>query len=256
MYDIHMAEVTEDFAHCWQAAGLHLQNQGQGGINSWIRAHLNPPFLEHLSFRLGNQLFFIRLLDASSGTDFPGGENGLFAIANGCNGYACLMPMRRQGETWEPAESGWGLLDARSRKPVNPAALITEEKIEMTDWELHDFAVQIVRDNLEKEGCTVTSWEGNPNVYPSIWFEGKDKTLQWVAVNAVRYPALEADIPQFAMELKKTSRFSSYVGHFASVSVASVHNFESDAHESGTMVPLYRGYGMHVRYGGLEPLKN
>jgi len=33
-------------------------------------------------------------------------------------------------------------------------------------------------------------------------FEGEDRTLQWVAVNAVRYPALEADIPQFARELE------------------------------------------------------
>lgn len=254
MYDIHMAEVTDDFARCWQSAGLHLQNQAQGGLRSWIRAHLNPPFLEHLSFRLGNQLFFIRLVDASGGTDFPGGESGLTAIADGCKGYACLMPMRRQGDTWEPAEPGWGLLDARTSKPINPAELITEEQIEMTDWELHDFAVQIVRDNLEKEGYTVTNWDGNPNIYPSIWFEGKDKTLQWVVVNAVRYPALEAEIPPFMEELKKNSRFSSHASHFASVSVASVDTFESEAQENGLIVPLYRGYGMHVRYEGLRPL--
>jgi hypothetical protein len=38
------------------------------------------------------------------------------------------------------------------------------------------------------------------------------------------------------------------------VSVASVNNFESDSHESETIVPLYRGYGMHVRYEGLMEL--
>lgn len=254
MYDIHLAEVTDDFARCWQAAGLHLQNQAQGSLRSWIRTHLNPPFLEHLSFRLGNQLFFIRLTDVSTGADFPGSDSGLFAIADGCKGFACLMPMKRNGEDWEPAEPGWGLIDARSSKPINPVEAITEENIEMTDWELHDFAVQVVRENLEKEGHTVTNWESNPNVYPSIWFEGGDKALQWVVVNAVRYPALEAEIPSFAFELKQNSRFSAYASHFASVSVASVDPFDSGAHESGTVVPLYRGHGMHVRYEGLKQL--
>jgi hypothetical protein len=73
-------------------------------------------------------------------------------------------------------------------------------------------------------------------------------------VNAVRYPALEAEIPPFTEELKKNSRFSSHASHFASVSVASVDTFESEAQENGTIVPLYRGYGMHVRYEGLRPL--
>ena len=41
-----MAEVTEDFAKCWQAAGLHIQNQVQGELKSWLRSHINPPFLE------------------------------------------------------------------------------------------------------------------------------------------------------------------------------------------------------------------
>ena len=52
MHDIHMAEVTEDFTRCWNAAGLHIQNHAQGPLQSWLRAHLNPPFLEHLSFDL------------------------------------------------------------------------------------------------------------------------------------------------------------------------------------------------------------
>ena len=53
MHDIHMAEVSKEFQRCWQAAGVHIQNQAQGDLQSWLRAHLNPPFLEHLSFRLG-----------------------------------------------------------------------------------------------------------------------------------------------------------------------------------------------------------
>lgn len=61
MHNIEMQEMSPDFLKCWQAAGMHLDKQVQGGIKSWLRAHPYPPVLEHLSFRLGNQLFFVRV---------------------------------------------------------------------------------------------------------------------------------------------------------------------------------------------------
>jgi hypothetical protein len=67
------------------------------------------------------------------------------------------MPMRRVSADWESTELGWGLLDARSRQPLSPPALISEEKIVMTDWELQDMAVQVVRDQLAKEGRELMS---------------------------------------------------------------------------------------------------
>lgn len=118
MHEIHMAEVTEEFVRCWNAAGQHIQNQAQGPLQSWLRAHLNPPFLENLSFRLGNQLFYIRLQDVDDRLDVPGSMQGLLAIADGCAGHACIMPMRKVGADWNPTEPGWGLVDARSHLPV------------------------------------------------------------------------------------------------------------------------------------------
>jgi hypothetical protein len=38
MHDVHMAEVSNEFQRCWQAAGLHIQNQAQGDLQSWLRA--------------------------------------------------------------------------------------------------------------------------------------------------------------------------------------------------------------------------
>ena len=71
MHDIEMQQVTEEFVRCWQAAGRHMRAQVQGSI-SWIKANRNPPFLEHLSFRLGNQLFFVRLEPIDSLVRVPG----------------------------------------------------------------------------------------------------------------------------------------------------------------------------------------
>ena len=255
MHEIHMGEVSKDFEQCWHAAGLHIQNQAQGPLQSWLRAHLNPPFLEHLSFRLGNQLFFIRLEDVDRRLETPGNPDGLLAIADGCAGHACVMPMRKLGGNWAAAEPGWGLLDARTHQPVDPPGLISNEKIVMTDWELQDFAVQVVRDQLTSEGRKLMSWNGDPRVNPSIWFVGDSKGPEWVVVRVVRYPAKEASLPENLEDLQANFNKRGYPGHFASVAVASVDDpFDPDAETNGNIVPLYRGHGMHVRYEGLEGL--
>jgi len=69
--------------------------------------------------------------------------------------------MRRQGETWEPAEPGRGLLDVHTLEPVISPVLISDEKIVMTDWELQDPVVKVVRDQLTKEDRDLISWNGD-----------------------------------------------------------------------------------------------
>jgi len=254
MYDIHMAEVSKDFAHCWNAAGLHIQNQAQGPLQSWLRAHLNPPFLEHLSFRLGNQLFFIQLEDVDGELEMPGNLGGLLSIAKGCAGHACVMPMKRTGVDWEPAEPNWGLLDARTRKPINPPALISDEDIVMTDWELQDFAVQVVRDQLVNDGRELMSWTGDPGVNPSIWFVGESGP-EWVVVRAARYPQRSAQLPPKLDEMRAHFNKPGYPGHFASVAVARADDpFDPLAASNGNFLPLCRGHGLHVWYKGLQKL--
>jgi hypothetical protein len=252
MYEIEMHEMSEEFLHCWQAAGIHLSNQVEGGMNSWLRNHPYPPFREHLSFRLGNQLFFIRVEDVEGKVHGPGNSIGFKEAAKNANGHACLMPMKKSainGE-WETAVPNWGLLDAQSNKPIYPFELVTDKKIEMTSWEIHGMAVQVVRDYLEKEQIEVTNWQGTPEVDPSIWFLGKNKKLEWVVVRAVRFPVDVADRPSnwndIALGVSKTGP----IGHFASVAIVSADQpFESMDEEP---VPLWRGHGMHIRFTGLE----
>jgi len=254
MHEIHTPDVTEEFARCWSAAGRHIQKQAQSPLQSWLRSSLNPPFLEHLSFRLGNQLFFIQLEDIDSRLQTPGRREGLFTIADGCAGHACVMPMRRVGANWEPTEAGWGLLNARTRQAVDPFALISDEKIVMTDWELQDFSVQVVREQLAKDGKELISWNGDPHIHPSLWFVG-DSAPEWVVVKAVRYPSKEAVFPESLSDM--TARFNElgHSGHFASLILISVDDpFDPDAAINGNVMPLYRGHGIHGKYKGLQKL--
>ena len=251
MYDIEMHEASPEFERCWSAAGAYLNGQVQDGLQSWLRAHLKPPFLEHLSFRLGNQLFFIRLEDVDERLNVPGSLHGLLTIADGCQGSACLMPMKKKvfGGDWIPAHPGWDLFDARTKKPVNPVNLITDEKIPITAWEMHDFAVQVVRDQLVKEGRQLMGWQGNPKVDPAIWFLGDSKGPEWVVVRAVRYPEKGAKRPHNWGDIAALCARRSKIGHFASVAfVSTEQKLKTDGEAP---VPLWRGYGVHCSYAGL-----
>jgi hypothetical protein len=201
---------------------------------------------------LGNQLFFVRVQDAENRVKGPGSLSGLLMIADGCNGHACVMPMKKEflGGGWFPDCSGWGLVDARTGALVDPAHLVTDEKIEMTEWELQDFAVQVVRSHLEKEGFQIMSWQGNPDVDPAIWFVGESKGPEWVVVRAVRYPDNKAEKPANWSSIAEGCERQSQVGHFAQVAFASTDQPFQSARERP--VPLWRGYGVHVRYEGLE----
>ncbi len=251
MHNIHMAEVTDDFAECWKAAGLHIQNQAQGGLKSWLRAHLNPPFLEHLSFRLGNQLFYIRIQDVNDELDIPGSLKGLLSIANGSKGHACLMPMKKIAGNWTCATSDWGLVSVETETSINPVNFISDEQIEMTDWELQDFAVQVVWENLESDGRQLMSWQGNPGVDPSIWFVGDDGP-EWVVVRAFRHGLIKASKPSNWNEIVSSLKHTGSAGNYAEVTCASPDDVFDPTGDNAAK--LFRGQGLHVRYLGLEKI--
>lgn len=252
MFDIDMQEMTSEFMDCWKAAGDHIDKQVQGGMQSWLRCQPYPPFLEHLSFRIGNQVFFVRVEDADERIDGPGSLRGLLKIADGCQGHACVMPMKKKSMAgvWTAVRSGWGLVNARTGAEVDPAQLVTDEKIEMTDWELQDFAVQVVRTQLKNEGFQVLLWQGNPSVDPAIWFVGESKGPEWVVVRAVRFPGNDVPKPENWAAIADGCARRSKIGHFAQVAFASTDQpFKSEGEKP---VPLWRGYGTHVGYQGLE----
>lgn len=246
MYPVHMPEITEQFARCWHAAGTHLSRQVHGPM-PWLNARLLPPLIEHLSFRLGNQLFFVRVEDADCELESPSSVEALREIAKECNGYPCVMPMKRHGQEWSPFGPGWGLFDIDIENWIDPPSLVTEENIEMTDWELQDFAVQIVRNQIEEEGFKLMSAHGCPTTNPSLWFVG-DSGPEWVVVRAVRYPVERAQRPDNWDEIARYCGKLSDRGSFASVSVASSANLAGQLDAT----PLWRGHAMIVGYAGLE----
>jgi hypothetical protein len=250
LYDVERPLISPEFARCCKAAARHLAAQLHDGSINWLKLAFGAPSLEHLSFRLGNQLFFIRIEDVDENLEVPVGPEGVLKVADGCNGIPCLMPMRLCAGDWVPDAPGWGLVHARTGNVVDPFALVSAELIEMTDWEVHDFAVQCVWNHLADAKRELMSRQGHPEVDPAIWFVG-DSGPEWVVVRAVRYPQLDAAPPPHAYwrQLAEKCAALGKVGHFASVSVANVD--DAFAPHDVPATPLWRGHGMRVRFKGL-----
>ncbi len=249
MYRVEQEEPSLEFTHAWRAAGKHIQLQGQGGVN-WIRSDLNPPMAEHLSFRIGNKLFFVFVEAAEF--SFAHGHDLFLKVAKEATAIPCVMPMTEQLSQYVPDSCGWGLIHAETRQSINPLELVTDELIVISDWELHDFAIQVVKSNLEKDGKNVFSSQSSLQINPSIWFEILGQAY-WIVVRAARFPEKEATAPPNISDIKADCVSMGRVGYFASVGVANNKDpFDPQANVNGNFLPLYRGHGMFVRYEGLR----
>ena len=271
----------KDFAACFDAAVRHLQtllakcaedspDGGTKGVpHTWIKDIPTAPLLEHMSFMLGNQAFFVRLEDVESfdlpllsddkrsgelsaalGTSrFPGTMQGLMRVASGYEGRACVMPMRRQSggdgsSAWRPALPGWSLLELRGLKPIDPSTIVNTDRIRATDWELHDAAVRVVRDALRDSGKRVISWTSDPGVMPSLWFDEEGGKPNWVIVRACRAPEKNLPAPEAELAKKIKAQMGGAPGHYACV------NF-TGKDDDGV---VYRGEESTHEYAGLSPL--
>lgn len=252
MYEINQDDFPDDFRQAWCDAGSHINQQGQEGVK-WLRSNLIKPIAEHLSFLLGNQLVFV-FVEINS-VPFSGSAKDLFInAALEASAIPCVLKMEQKVGGFEPVFGGWGFKHALTDLPINPTDLVSNEDVEMSNWELHDFAIKTVCSHLEKEGHTIYSSQSSLHIAPSIWFQDKHQ-LNWVIVRAVRYPNKTAPRPTNLDDMKKHYAKVSESGYFASVSVANGNDpFDPMAEKYGNFLPLFRGGPLFISFSGLESL--
>lgn len=141
----------------------------------WIKSEWTFPSFEHFTFAYKNQIFpvfvellvngesimlpneRIRFLDASRRynlvpcvykvdvapqSSFVKTKSEWFG-----NGTVCksIPNLNKPAKMLKPYSDGWNLFDLRNGKPINPEEIGTDERIKMSEWELLNFACQIVR---------------------------------------------------------------------------------------------------------------
>lgn len=245
MYKVNQAPASEKFSTAWLSAAKHLQNHG-GDTIKWLRIDLNSPLAEHLSFFIGNQLIFVYVgVDDIQG---PSPRSLFLEAAKEAKAIAVILPMKHNDTEYQPMLKGWGLLDAITRKPLDPTNLVLDELIEMSNWEVHDFAIQVLVNIIQEKGSVITSKQSSLHIDPSIWYRDNNGE-SYVIVRSGRYPHQEAPRPDNLYKIVHSCKPKSLFGYFASVIVAN-----HDQQYTNEILPLYRGQGMAVRFTGLEPL--
>ena len=142
-------------------------------------------------------------------------------------------------------------MNPATNEPIDPLALVSNEKIEMTDWEVHDFAVQVVRDHvLEKLGHKFMSSQSDQEIDPSIWFVGDDGQ-EWIVVRSARYPRGDAPRPDNLTDIADLCSKLGKKGYFASVCFANVDD-PFDPTGENSALPLWRGHEAFIKFEGLH----
>ena len=251
MYSVDQPGASANFVAAWKAALGHLDALG-GGRLRWLRAHLDQPFAEHLSFLFGNQLFFI-YVPAAEYANTPT-EEVFLKLSGKANAIPCLLSMECSADNWSPANGGWGLVHAVSGETVDPPGLVSEELVAMTDWEVHNVGIQVVAQHLVNENCSLISRQPDPDIHPQLWFDDNGHSF-WALVSTTRDPAaisrIEDDLRARAQTF--TQQLGSR-GFFGAVLVVASDAMSDETGEWSNITPLFRGHPLQVSFDGLKPV--
>lgn len=259
MYDIDRPQPSQFFVNTRKLVGNWLQqrmNQIEG--TRWIKGCLTYPAFEHLSFSYKNQLFcvVVDIIDENTKKScLP--EKTKKLLIKECeknNLIPCLYkilvdnPKNPAYNTLKQYSDGWNLFDARTNEPIIPERLGTDDLVEMSKWELNDFAIQIVRDYItDNLKLKILSYQNIVSIDPQLWFMDDNRIKHYVIVRYTMYPNKDAKIPNNIAEIQ--NKCKGYDGFFASVAFCSKEENPSI---------LYRGQESYISFEGLkklEPLK-
>ena len=132
--------------------------------------------------------------------------------------------------------------------PLEETRFDTGTRIEISDWELLDFAIQCVRSQLEKEGYRVRGWTSEPGADAHI-VAHKDHVNTRILVGAARYPALEPIFDRDRL-MAVAEQVLIEGDQLATASVSLAHADEAFSRDQ--VLSLYRGEPAIVTFRGLE----
>ena len=217
----------------------------EGGTHEyfrWIKTEPSYPAFEDFTFGFGNQIFPVLVLRANEQgrlLNVPPRIEALRRESEANSLIPCVFPILDR--TGKPFFSGrWNLINPFTGKQVDPVAESSDDLVEISDWELRNWAVQIVYDSLEKDGLEKLSYCDAPGIDPQIWFRDKAGHECWLEVLYAPYPA---DIQSLTFSYSEwPEQVLSHEGYVARVGFA----------DSEGMPVLCRTRGAFVNFRGIE----
>lgn len=268
MQPIDRPEPSRQFLQARNVAGTALQEcfrREAGRVDAprdfrWIKAELTWPSFDHLTFGYGNQVFsvVVRLVEGGRPLLDERERQRCLEAAAAFGLVPCAFDV--DARAMRPAAGGWNLTHLATGKPVLPADTVTTAPIEMSEWELHNFAIQVLREYITKNlQGSIDSFCDVLGVDPQIWFKDRRGAPCWVVVRHLRH--IEGDEHQRWIGYDKTSPLlGAHDGFFAPVSIASASPVLRDAH--GRVIPPSERYSasaprwrcdpFYVKFEGLQ----
>lgn len=225
----------------------------------WIKTNWTYPSFEHFTFGYKNQVYpvFVELIENGRSL-MEDNEIGRFLdAADKYNLVPCTFKVDIS-HGYRAISGGWNLWDLRTEELFDPIALADDENVKMSEWELLDFSIQIVRNYLEKNGMELMSYCNLPEINPQLWFKDKQGNVCWMVVRHIS-DLSDEDYHRWVGLEKTAPVLTHYDGYFAGVSFVSAEPFLTDENgnlipfsERGKNDPLYRGDKITARFTGIK----
>lgn len=208
---------------------------------AWLQSTLLHPAFQHLCFRYKNQVFSVLIALGKNCTAYVSQQDYDNQIRE-CKQYnmvPCVIPL--DADDFHPLLGKNHLRYTDHDFSVNIRLHSSNEPIKMSDWEIQDMGIQVVRDDITRNGGTIDSYCNVPGINPQIWFTDKNGQRCYVVVVA-HIANIDTNKP---LNVKMYTKLADYPGYYAEVGLGSV--------ESGS--ELYRGCELYVNYNGLETIE-
>jgi hypothetical protein len=229
-----------------------LVNSSQDGFK-WIKTELTHPSFDHLTFAYKNLIFSVVIeIIQRNKSSLSTNQRDLFLKSTTTNSLIpCVSRFTiddskksildsRNNYNIVPYSNEWNLIDLLSTNSILPQKIPNDVKFKMSNWELQNFAIQVVNSKIKNDGGTVLSFCDMLEIDPQIWFKDKNGNICWVITKHVTNMEDENHLKWLGLETKSPELIP-YDGFFASV------QFQSNDNDN-----LYRGDGVSVKYEELN----
>lgn len=193
MYDIPRQKPDELFLKARDITGNHIQqlmNKAPANF-AWIRSELTSPAFDDMNFRYKNQVFsvLVKIFHNRREITSPHRQELFIQETKKYNMIPCVFPVDLEligtnsphgyGVVIERGKfpkhkltprnsNNWNLSHATTGTPINPLALASDEPILMSEYEINNFAIRIVINQLKKDGLKLESFCDVPDIVPQL----------------------------------------------------------------------------------------
>ncbi|MCR5265198.1 MAG: hypothetical protein K6E29_01225 [Cyanobacteria bacterium RUI128] len=206
-------------------AGNRIQNM----INTlegcrWLRAEYTYPSFDSMNFAYKNKIFsvVIDIRDEEGNSYIPEEyvKRQLYA-AEVYNLVPCKYivtvdnPEAPDLSSLKPANEGWNLFNTKTEEEVIPEQTATDEKTEMSEWEMRTIGIRFIMNYLKSKKYIVRNFQDTLEVDPQIWFEDANGKRSWVLLRCSK-SGEELKKPEKMNEIiRRCFKFDGYYIHIA-----------------------------------------